>query len=147
MGKMKLLIHTKTSMVHLLKFENGPVISFHTFFNGYNYLAVLGLKLTCASKRGHWRYRENIKKCDAYMCLWRNEHFIQWRIFMALVQDWGISSARLCYLWCISCSLCFYFSAKNIVSGYGLLTSHSGTHNSHAVNCFMTSAGLSISKW
>ena len=46
---MKLLIHFQTSMVAPLKFRNG----FHpTFYNGCNYLSMLGLKLNHVSKRG-----------------------------------------------------------------------------------------------
>ena len=49
-SETKLFIHSLTSMVPLLKFGNGWVISYHTL-NGCHYLSMLGLKLIHASKR------------------------------------------------------------------------------------------------
>ena len=49
---MKILIHSQTSTVQLLKFWNGYLISSHNLLITCDYLSILELKLIQVSKRG-----------------------------------------------------------------------------------------------
>ena len=73
---MELLIHSRTSLVPLLKFGSGQVISPH--HNGCNNLSLLGLNSNHVSKMDSWTSYQNTAKWQIICMLHGAYHIIVW---------------------------------------------------------------------